>query len=99
RSWEQRYNVLCPQRTDTNIRYYSDTDLKTLLNISLLNEQGYKISKIAKMSPDQLKLTVQELAEEEVSSLTHHITNLVNAMVDMDEQRFDKTFSTVTLQL
>lgn len=99
RIWEQRYNVLCPQRTDTNIRYYSDTDLKTLLNISLLNEQGYKISKIAKMSPDQLKLTVQQVAEHETSSLTHHITNLVNAMVDMDEERFDKTFSTVTLQL
>jgi MerR family transcriptional regulator, light-induced transcriptional regulator len=99
RIWEQRYNVLCPQRTDTNIRYYSDADLKTLLNISLLNEQGYKISKIAKMSPDQLRQSVQQLAEHETSSLTHHISNLVTAMVDMDEERFDKTFSTVTLQL
>ncbi|MDO6389145.1 MerR family transcriptional regulator [Pontibacter sp. BT731] len=99
RIWEQRYNVLCPQRTDTNIRYYSDADLKTLLNISLLNEQGYKISKIAKMSPEQLKLTVQQLAEHENTTLSHHINNLVTAMVDMDEERFDKTFSTVTLQL
>jgi MerR family transcriptional regulator, light-induced transcriptional regulator len=99
RIWEQRYNVLCPQRTDTNIRYYSDTDLKTLLNISLLNEQGYKISKIVKMSPDQLKLTVQQLAEQETSTVSHHINSMVTAMVDMDEERFDKSFSTVTLQL
>ncbi|MBF8963073.1 MerR family transcriptional regulator [Pontibacter sp. FD36] len=99
RIWEQRYNVLCPQRTDTNIRYYSDADLKTLLNISLLNEQGFKISKIAKMSPEQLKLTVQQLAEQEASSLSHHITNMVTAMIDMDEEQFDKSFSTVTLQV
>jgi DNA-binding transcriptional MerR regulator len=99
RIWEQRYNVLCPQRTDTNIRYYGDSDLKTLLNISLLNEQGYKISKIAKMSPEQLKLTVQQLAEQETSSCSHHINALVAAMVEMDEERFDKVFSTAILQL
>ncbi|GGG06341.1 MerR family transcriptional regulator [Pontibacter amylolyticus] len=99
RIWEQRYNVLCPQRTDTNIRYYSDADLKTLLNISLLNEQGYKISKIAKMTPEQLKLTVQQLAEQETTTLSHHINSMVTAMIDMDEERFDKSFSTVTLQL
>jgi MerR family transcriptional regulator, light-induced transcriptional regulator len=99
RIWEQRYNVLCPQRTDTNIRYYSDADLKTLLNISLLNEQGYKISKIAKMSPDQLKLTVQQVGEHEQTNLSHHINSMVTAMIDMDEERFDKAFSTVTLQL
>lgn len=99
RIWEQRYNVLSPQRTDTNIRYYGDSDLKTLLNISLLNEQGYKISKIAKMSPDQLKLTVQQLAEQESTSNSHHINAMVAAMVEMDEERFDKVFSTAMLQL
>jgi MerR family transcriptional regulator, light-induced transcriptional regulator len=99
RIWEQRYNVLCPQRTDTNIRYYSDADLKTLLNVSLLNEQGYKISKIAQMSPDQLKMTVQQLAEQETGTLSRHINDMVTAMIDMDEEHFDKSFSTVTLQL
>lgn len=99
RIWEQRYNVLSPQRTDTNIRYYSDADLKTLLNISLLNEQGYKISKIARMSPEQLKLTVQQLAAQETQTHTHQINAMVAAMIDMDEESFDKTLSTATLQM
>jgi DNA-binding transcriptional MerR regulator len=100
RIWEQRYHVLSPQRTETNIRYYGDADLKRLLNISLLNEQGYKISKIAKMTPEQLRQAVQQLAEQgEGTSRVRHINALVAAMVDMDEEQFDKVFSTAMLQL
>ncbi len=49
RIWEQRYNLFSPDRTETNIRTYSDEDLKLLLNVALLNNHGIKISKIAKM--------------------------------------------------
>ena len=42
RIWEQRYSFLNPQRTDTNIRYYSNAELKTILNIALLNKYGFK---------------------------------------------------------
>ena len=49
RIWEQRYNLLTPKRTDTNIRYYDDDDIKRILNISLLNQHGIKISNISKM--------------------------------------------------
>ncbi|WP_347156463.1 MerR family transcriptional regulator [Pontibacter chitinilyticus] len=98
RVWEQRYNILCPQRTDTNIRYYSDEDLKSILNISLLNEHGYKISKIAKMAPDQILKTVQQLCEVP-SRCSHHIGALIAGMVDMDEDKFDKTIYTATLQM
>ncbi|MEI8135959.1 MAG: MerR family transcriptional regulator, partial [Bacteroidota bacterium] len=50
RIWEQRYEILRPERTETNIRYYSNSDLRRILNISLLNNNGYKISNIAKLS-------------------------------------------------
>ena len=30
RIWEQRYNIVSPNRTDTNIRHYDDEDLKSL---------------------------------------------------------------------
>jgi MerR family transcriptional regulator, light-induced transcriptional regulator len=46
RIWEQRYDLLIPERTETNIRYYNDDQLKMILNIALLNRNGYKISKI-----------------------------------------------------
>ena len=34
RIWEKRYNILTPKRTDTNIRYYDEQDLKKLLMIT-----------------------------------------------------------------
>ncbi|GAB3204470.1 DNA-binding transcriptional MerR regulator [Pontibacter aydingkolensis] len=98
RIWEQRYSILSPKRTETNIRYYDDADLKSILNISLLNERGYKISKIAQMPPEQIMQKVQQLCEESCRG-SHHISTLVKAMVDMDEEAFDKTLSTAALQL
>ena len=55
RIWEKRYNIITPKRTSTNIRYYTDEDLRTMLNVCFLNNKGYKISKIAQMSPEQIK--------------------------------------------
>ncbi|MFZ1455901.1 MAG: MerR family transcriptional regulator, partial [Saprospiraceae bacterium] len=49
RIWEKRYGIIQPNRTETNIRYYKDEDLQKILNISLLNRLGFKISKIATM--------------------------------------------------
>nr|WP_304608474.1 MerR family transcriptional regulator [Pontibacter anaerobius] len=98
RIWEQRYGILNPRRTETNIRYYDDADLKELLNISLLNESGYKISKIAQMERGQLLETVQQLCERPCAC-SHHVSALVTAMVDMDEFKFDRALSTATLQM
>jgi DNA-binding transcriptional MerR regulator len=61
RIWEQRYSFLKPSRTDTNIRYYNNDDLKTILNISILNKYGYKISHINKMSLSDVQVRVAEL--------------------------------------
>ncbi|WP_187263810.1 MerR family transcriptional regulator [Pontibacter beigongshangensis] len=98
RIWEQRYQILEPSRTDTNIRYYDDEDLKWLLNISLLNEKGIKISKIAKMSKSEVAQMVQHLSEQSYE-FDHHINGLITSMLDLDEALFDKVLSTATLQL
>lgn len=98
RIWEQRYGILNPMRTETNIRYYDDADLKSLLNISLLNERGYKISKIAQMDEQQIQETVQQLCEQPCAG-AHHVKELVSAMVDMDEQLFDRVLSKAALQM
>ena len=54
RIWEQRYNLVTPKRTTTNIRFYDDEDVKLLLNIALLNKKGLKISKIANLSKSEI---------------------------------------------
>src|ERR1041384_1437687 len=65
RMWEQRYNFLKPQRTDTNIRYYSNEELKKLLNISLLNKNGFKLCNLDRMNPDEICTKVLSLKNDE----------------------------------
>ena len=86
RIWEKRHKIIEPSRTSTNIRYYSDLDLKKIINVSLLNTYGLRISKIAHMSLDDMNKKVLEISEIENS----HIDRLVIAMVDMDEELFEK---------
>jgi DNA-binding transcriptional MerR regulator len=97
RIWEQRYAILKPQRTETNIRLYDDADLKTILNISLLNENGYKISRIAGMSAAQVTEEVLRVAGTTASD-PQQMNALLVAMIEMDEERFDKVLTTVILQ-
>ncbi len=98
RIWEQRYNLLSPKRTDTNIRYYDDDDLKLILNVALLNDNGYKISKIAKMDITEIRAEVVKLTDR---TLTHddQIHALIISMIEMEEERFDKVLSTNILKI
>ena len=89
RIWEKRYGLLNPKRTETNIRYYNNDDLKTLLNVSLLNDHGHKISHISAMSVEQICKEVIQL--EGNNTLPAKVINeLVLAMVDMDSVGFEK---------
>jgi DNA-binding transcriptional MerR regulator len=63
RAWESRYNLVPPKRTPTNIRFYDEDDLKLLLNIVTLNGKGYKISRIAKMSMQQISELVTQFQQ------------------------------------
>jgi DNA-binding transcriptional MerR regulator len=54
RIWEKRYGILEPERTDSNIRTYNESELKKLLNVAYLNRNGLKISKIARLAEDEL---------------------------------------------
>lgn len=98
RVWEQRYNLLNPKRTDTNIRFYDDQDLKLILNVALLNDNGVKISKIASMASHEIREEVMKLTER---TLTHddQIHALTICMIEMDEERFDKILSTNIIKL
>ena len=99
RIWEKRYAIIKPDRTDTNIRKYSDEELKKLLNIAILNHHGIKISKIAQLSEDEIKSQVTHLSEEEHDDdLGLYIDQLSIAMIEMDEVKFDKQLSNYILR-
>lgn len=97
RIWEQRYGIIVPKRSETNIRYYDDRDLKTLLNISVLNENGYKISEIAKMQPEDMAEKVLHLSQQS-TAFKIHIRSFISAMMSFDETGFHKLLNTYILQ-
>lgn len=92
RMWEQRYRLVSPARTDTNIRYYTDENLRHLFNVALLNRYGYKISKLAKMQPQEIAARVAEIAENN-GSANSQVDAMTLAMIDLDEIAFDRIFS------
>ena len=89
RIWEQRYHFIEPKRTETNIRYYSDNDLKLILNIATLRDNDHKISKIAKMSHQEISDMVLKLSEKNLN-FPDQINSLTLSTIDMDEDRFEK---------
>jgi DNA-binding transcriptional MerR regulator len=87
RIWEQRYGIVVPQRTDTNIRFYTDEDLKTLLNVAVLIQKGWRISKVADLSREDLNKEVLNLALND-GHFPSQITRLLQATIDLDEPTF-----------
>jgi MerR family transcriptional regulator, light-induced transcriptional regulator len=97
RMWEQRYELLDPQRTSTNIRHYTGEDLKKLLNVRFLLDQGLKISKIAKLNPEELIGQVDDLQTRQgLKSTIYH--SLKMSMIHYDEALYRSVVEAYTLE-
>jgi len=92
RIWEKRYNVLEPMRSDTNIRSYDIKNLQKLLNIVLLHNYGYKISKISKLSQPEINKLVNNIISEK-SAKNHAISTFKMAMMNFDQALFFNTYN------
>lgn len=92
RIWEKRYNLLSPNRSDTNIRNYSLLSFQKLLNISFLNNNGFKISKIAELDEEQIPIKVREIASRRKVE-DHAINALKMAMINFDQVLFYSTYN------
>lgn len=94
RIWEKRYNVLEPMRTDTNIRVYDLVSLQKLLNITLLHNYGYKISKISKLPSEKIPDMVRQIISEK-SVKNHAINAFKMAMMNFDQTLFFNTYNSL----
>ena len=94
RIWEKRYNLLEPDRTNTNIRRYSLPSLQKLLNVTLLYKHGLKISKIAKLDEEEIPILVRDIALKS-SSEQVAINAFKLSMVNFDSVLFDATFDEI----
>ena len=92
RIWEKRYNLLSPNRSETNIRNYSITSFQKLLNISYLNNNGFKISKIASLKEEEIPIKVREIASR-AKVEDHAINALKMAMINFDQVLFYNTYN------
>lgn len=91
RIWEQRYQIIKPKRTDTNIRYYEDDHLKKILNVANLVKNGMKISKVANLSESSLKEAILDNGNYN-SNYDKYVSALKIAMIDYDEELFSSIF-------
>jgi methanogenic corrinoid protein MtbC1 len=99
RIWEQRYNAFKPNRSDGNTRYYDDTQLRRLLNIVSLIENGYKVSSLCLMSDHDLYLKVSNLNISEISESTEYfVSQLIAAGISYDTNYFEIIFSDCVLK-
>lgn len=99
RIWEQRYGIIAPKRTESNIRYYDDDDLKHILNISILNRQGIKISEIARMSKEEITEAILKCSGHSSENFDSHVKGLISAMLSFDEYGFHKILTTNVIQV
>ncbi|MES2567869.1 MAG: MerR family transcriptional regulator [Bacteroidota bacterium] len=97
RIWEKRHNLIEPDRTTTNYRRYNDEQVKKLLNISTLQSKGYKISKIAALTENEIHKKVLEIKSSDTDDVicNSFVNDLIKAMICFNEASFEKTYSAV----
>jgi MerR family transcriptional regulator, light-induced transcriptional regulator len=88
RIWEKRYKLLTPDRTGTNIRFYSDEELRKIMNVSLLVNKGFKISKVAKLNPVELRDKVLLVTASKTSE-SDYIERLILFMLNFNTNEFN----------
>ena len=92
RIWERRYSFLEPERTKTNIRFYSDEELKKLLNIGILIRNGHRISKVDAMPDSQINELVTDILSNVSVENEDDLNALTITMLEMNEDEFNKIF-------
>ena len=95
RIWEKRYAIFSPDRNENNIRSYDSEDLLKLLNITFLNNFGYKISKISSLSDEDMNSLVQQIYSSKNSS-SLAISSFKYAMFNFDTKLFHETYAKLT---
>ena len=93
RIWEKRYDLFNPTRTKGNHRLYDDEDFMRLLNIARFVKNGYRISKVAKWSDEEVVeqlARIEAQAVEEGETAQYLVDEVLAATISFDEMRFER---------
>jgi DNA-binding transcriptional MerR regulator len=96
RIWEKRYDIVNPHRTSTNIRFYTDMDLKKVMNVASLVRYGMKISSLSGLTYEELNEKIVDMYYQP-NGFNTHIDQLIVAMTDLDDKKFNIILSNATL--
>lgn len=88
RIWEKRYQLLDPNRTETNIRSYSDDDVRKILNVAMLVKSGYKISTVSTFDDARLQAEILRISRN-ISDPEKNIDQLLFQTVNLDTFGFE----------
>ena len=101
RIWEKRYNLISPERTDTNIRLYNDHQVRKLLNITALLASGVKISKVALLSENDIHSRVRQIQSKSNTDVAtfSYINDLTSSMLDFNEELFENALTKAISQM
>ena len=98
RIWEKRYQILSPDRTESNIRLYSIDNLQKLLNVTFLYNSGLKISKIANLSISEIQNMVNDLSSKN-RGIDHFLDELKIAMFSYDQFKFELIYNRLVSEM
>jgi DNA-binding transcriptional MerR regulator len=98
RVWEQRYKIIQPKRTPTNIRYYNDEDVRLLLNVAYLCKHRYRISKISQMSYEEMVDNILSISRRG-ETYEHRVTEMIAAMLELEVEKFECLVSSCIVEL
>lgn len=107
RVWEKRYGAVKPQRTETNRRLYTDTDISRLQTLSKLTQKGYTIGHIAKLQDAELDGLLHGIATQEsdprvaaaAGEVSHLIQAAATAIRNYDQPALEGIFDEASLTL
>lgn len=90
RKWEERYDLIQPERLDNGYRVYSEEDIKKLLKVKVLSEKGYSLKQAVAqvLEEKQLDHAQVELPIENESSFPEFndfVFKLLEHGTDCDE--------------
>ena len=94
RTWENRYGFLKPERSDTNIRIYTDEMLVRALNTNFLLKNNYKISKISKLNDLEIVNEIESLVDDKLDNVIEfYINEIIISAINFDGQKFHDTYN------
>ncbi len=93
RMWKKRYGILQPRKIHAKKLYYGVEELKYLLNVKVLKDAGYRISRVLDMNERDMHERVRSITLARSDSHSLQLTNeMLTAAINLDEFHLENAY-------